>query len=112
MAVSGMTLTRRLFQWRLFLTLAVMAGLVLWFIVHRTLRFTSFDAATYADYFWPRRFGLVPHITGGMVAILVGLAQLWLGMTGHTGVQNDAVFKRHQQGIPARSQQAIFSRVI
>jgi hypothetical protein len=44
--------------------------------------------------------------------ILVGLAQLWLGMTGHTGVQNDAVFKRHQQGIPARSQQAIFSRVI
>jgi hypothetical protein len=68
MAVSGMTLTRRLFQWRLFLTLAVMAGLVLWFIVHRALRFTSFDAATYADYFWPRRFGLVPHITGGMVA--------------------------------------------
>jgi Predicted membrane protein (DUF2306) len=86
MAVSGAMFARRQFPWRLFLVLAVAAGLVLWFIVHRAIPFTSFDAATYTDYYWPRRFGLVPHIAGGMVAVLVGLAQLWLGLTGRTGV--------------------------
>jgi predicted membrane protein DUF2306 len=86
MAVSEVTFGRRRFPWRLFLVVAVIAGLVLWFIVHRALPFTSFDAATYTDYYWPRRFGLVPHIAGGVVAILVGLAQLWLGLTGRTGV--------------------------
>jgi uncharacterized membrane protein len=85
MAVGEMTLTRRQFPWRVLLALAVIAAFVLWFIVHRALRFASFDAATYTDYYWPRRFGLVPHIAGGMVAILTGLAQLWLGLTGRTG---------------------------
>jgi len=85
MAVNEVTFAHRQFPWRLFLLLGVAAGLVLWFIVHRALPFTSFDAATYTDYYWPRRFGLVPHIAGGMVAILVGLAQLWLGLTGRTG---------------------------
>jgi uncharacterized membrane protein len=85
MAVSEMTLARRQFPRRTLLALAVIAGFVLWFIIHRALPFASFDAATYTDYYWPRRFGLVPHIAGGMVAILVGLAQLWLGLTGRTG---------------------------
>jgi uncharacterized membrane protein YozB (DUF420 family) len=88
MSVSGVVLTRRQFPWRLFLALAVAAGLVLWFIVHRAIPYSSFDAATYTDYYWPRRFGLVPHIAGGMVAILVALAQLWLGLTGRTGVMH------------------------
>jgi hypothetical protein len=86
MAVGDMAFARRQFPMRLFLVLTVVAGLVLWFIVHRALRFASFDAATYTDYYWPRRFGLVPHIAGGMVAILAGLVQLWLGLTGRTGV--------------------------
>jgi uncharacterized membrane protein len=85
MAVSEMSFPPRQFRWRLLLVLALIAGFVLWFIVHRAFRFASFDAATYTDYYWPRRFGLVPHIAGGIVAVLVGLAQLWLGLTGRTG---------------------------
>jgi hypothetical protein len=85
-AVTGLAVARRPFPWRLSLLLAVAAGLVLWFIVHRALRFASYDAVTYTGYYWPRRFGLVPHIAGGIVAILVGLVQLWLGLTGRTGV--------------------------
>ncbi|HTV96425.1 MAG TPA: DUF2306 domain-containing protein [Steroidobacteraceae bacterium] len=86
MAAGNIAFARRQFPWRLSVVLVVMTGLVLWFIVHRALRFASFDAATYTDYYWPRRFGLVPHIAGGIVAILVGLAQLWLGLTGRTGI--------------------------
>jgi uncharacterized membrane protein len=86
MAVSNMALARRPFPWRLLLLLAVVAGLVLWFIVHSAVRYISFDATTYTDYYWPRRFGLAPHIAGGVVAILVGLTQLWLGLTGRTGL--------------------------
>jgi uncharacterized membrane protein len=76
----------RRFPWRVCLALAVLAGLALWFIIHEALPFTSFDATTYTDYFWRRRFGLVPHIAGGVVAILVGLVQLGLGFTGRTGL--------------------------
>ena len=86
MAVNGIAFMRRQFPWRLLVVFALMAGLVLWFIVHRALPFTSFDPAAYTDRYWPRRFGLVPHIAGGVVAILVGLVQLWLGLTGRTGV--------------------------
>jgi hypothetical protein len=31
--------------------------------------------------YWPRRGWLLPHIAGGMVALLVGPVQLWLGLT-------------------------------
>ena len=72
--------------WRVSLVLVVAAALVLWFVGHEALPFASFNAATYTNYFWMRRFALVPHIAGGVVALLVGLVQLWLGLTGHTGV--------------------------
>lgn len=86
MSVAHTAFARRPFPWRLLLLLACVASLVLWFIVRRVLPYASFDATTYTDYYWPRRFGLAPHIAGGVVAVLVGLTQLWLGLTGRTGV--------------------------
>ncbi len=68
-------------RWRLVVTLAVAAALALWFIQHYALRYARYDAASYGD-FWPRRAGLIPHIAGGVVAILAGVVQIWLGMTG------------------------------
>lgn len=111
MAASDLSFARRQFPWRLFLVLAVMMGLVLWFIVHRALPFTSFDAATYTDYYWPRRFGLVPHITGGMIAILTGLAQLWLGMTGRTGVLHRTLGRIYLGGVALASAGAFYLAV-
>jgi uncharacterized membrane protein len=65
------------------LPLAILAGFAFWFIAHNVLHYATYDAATYED-LWPRRFGLIPHLLGGVVAILVGLIQLWLGATGRT----------------------------
>jgi hypothetical protein len=86
MAFNDMVFARQQFSWRLFVVLSLVAGFALWFIALRALPFASFDAAAYTQRFWPRRFGLVPHIAGGVVAILVGIVQLWLGFTGRTGV--------------------------
>jgi uncharacterized membrane protein len=69
----------------LLVTLAVLAAAALYFVQHNALRYyVSFDATTYGD-FWPRRWGLVPHIAGGVTAISAGLVQLWLGLTGRIG---------------------------
>ena len=42
--------------------------------------FIQVNAEKFGDY-WPRRGWLLLHITGGMVAILAGPVQLWLGVT-------------------------------
>src|SRR5271168_911180 len=65
------------------LVLAVVAGAALWFIVEKALLYGTFDPGAY-DTLWPRRFGFVAHMGGGTVAILAGIAQLWLGLTGRT----------------------------
>jgi uncharacterized membrane protein len=64
--------------------LLVLASGALWFIDHNALHYSAYDAGTYGD-FWPRRFGLIPHVLGGMTAALAGLVQLWLGLTGRVG---------------------------
>jgi uncharacterized membrane protein len=63
--------------------LSVVAGGALWFVVHKTLLYTAFDPVTYDD-LWPRRLGFLPHMVGGTVAVLSGVVQLWLGLTGRT----------------------------
>jgi len=65
------------------LLLAVTAAAALWFVVQKALLYGSFDAAAY-DTLWPRRFGLVAHLAGGIIAILTGVGQLWLGLTDRT----------------------------
>ncbi len=70
---------------RLLTVLVLLAGAALYFLQHNAVRYyTSFDATTYGD-FWPRRWGLVTHIAGGVTAVTAGLAQLWLGLTGRIG---------------------------
>ena len=63
--------------------LAAVGALALWFIVTAAFRYVTYTEAVYGSY-WPRRFGLIPHILGGVVAITAGLVQVWLGMTGRT----------------------------
>jgi uncharacterized membrane protein len=65
------------------LILAVTAGAALWFVVQKVLLYGSFDPGAY-DSLWPRRFGLLAHLAGGTIAILSGIAQLWLGLTDRT----------------------------
>jgi len=65
------------------LVLAVTAAAALWFVVQKVLLYGSFDPGAY-DSLWPRRFGLLAHLLGGVFAILTGVAQLWLGLTDRT----------------------------
>jgi hypothetical protein len=64
--------------------LVVTAGIALWFVGAKLALYSSFTPAAYDD-LWPRRVGFLPHMAGGIVAILAGVVQLWLGFTGRTG---------------------------
>ncbi len=98
MVASGMALPRRSSQRRLVLTLAALAALCVWFIARSALRYLQYDANTYGD-FWPRRYGLLVHITGGLIAISVGLAQIWLGLTGRTRQAHRVLGRLYGTGI-------------
>ena len=62
-----------------------LAGIAAWFLIERAHYFTHFSETSFDPYYWPRRWGLLPHVAGGSTAISVGLVQLWLGLTGRTG---------------------------
>jgi uncharacterized membrane protein len=56
----------------------VLAG---WFIVQSAMPYFNVSPDHYGPYFWPRRWWLVLHIASGVIALTVGLIQLWLGLT-------------------------------
>lgn len=66
------------------LTLALLcgAGLAAWFIGHNVFFYWTYTPENFSPYYWPRRYGLVVHISCGAMALTVGLIQLWLGLTG------------------------------
>jgi uncharacterized membrane protein len=66
-------------------TLLAAGALAIVFLALHAFRYLTYDPGEYGPVFWPRRFGLLPHIGGGIVALLVGLPQLWLGVRGSTG---------------------------
>ena len=87
--------------------LLVLAGFAVWFIVQNAFRYASYDAVTY-DELWPRRYGLIPHIFGGLAAILAGLIQLWLGLTGRTGALHRALGRIYVASIAVGSMGAFY----
>ncbi len=91
----------------LILVLLVLAGAMFWFIDHSALRYTTFDAGTYGE-FWPRRLGLVPHIFGGVLAAVSGLVQLWLGLTGRTGFLHRRLGRVYLAGVTVGSASAFY----
>ena len=61
---------------------AFAAALVFW--VAAALPYFSLDPARFGipeQMYWPRRYGLIPHIAGGTLALLIGPVQIWLGET-------------------------------
>lgn len=79
--------------------LAALALLALWFIVTQALRYADYSLATYGQYFWPRRWALVPHILGGVTAVTTGLVQLWLGLTNRVAGLHRVLGKVYATGI-------------
>lgn len=58
----------------------------LYFLVDRAHFLTSFSEESYSPYFWAKRYTMLPHMIGGTAALLLGAVQVWLGLTGRTGV--------------------------
>lgn len=68
-------------RWPLLATLVVAAAAALAFWIIAAMPYLRWDPAQFGDAYWPRRYGLVTHIAGGSIALLVGPLQLWLGET-------------------------------
>jgi len=49
------------------------------FLVHYAAPYFRWDPK-YFDYFWPHRYRLMLHISGGIVALVCGTLQLWTGL--------------------------------
>ena len=60
--------------------LGLAAILALVFVTGFALPCWTLDETTFGR-FWPKRVWLLTHIAGGMVALLVGPVQIWLGLT-------------------------------
>jgi hypothetical protein len=63
------------------LTVLCLVGLAgIFFIAVAALPYYRLDPNNFHTY-WPRRWWLLSHITGGIVALMAGPVQLWLGLT-------------------------------
>ena len=68
-------------SWTFLLLLSIAVPLVVRFLLVYMVQYLSLDPQVFGDLFWPRRYGLLMHLAGGSVAILIGPVQLWLGET-------------------------------
>ncbi len=62
---------------RALLIVALLGALA--FVSLSALKYFTLDPQVFGFY-WPRRFWLLAHISGGIVGLLVGPGQLWLGL--------------------------------
>jgi uncharacterized membrane protein len=88
--------------------LALAAALGAWFVLTRAARFVHFDAATYREHYWSLRGALVPHMLGGTVALVAGLVQFWLGLTGRLGALHRVLGRCYLAGVAVGSAGALY----
>ncbi len=79
--------------------LGTLAVALPWFVAHQLHYFTDYSLASYGEYFWPRRAGLILRLTGGARAILVGLVQIRLGLTDRVNTLHRMLGKVYGAGI-------------
>ena len=83
----------------LFIVLGALAIALFWFVVQKIHYLTDYSLASYTDYFWLRRAGLIPHLVGGGLAITTGLVQIWLGLTNRVGTLHHALGRLYATGV-------------
>lgn len=60
---------------RLIVILRALGAALLWFVAQKEHYFTAYSRASFSDYYWPRRGGLILHLAGGSLAISTGRRQ-------------------------------------
>ena len=93
----GHSIPRRHF--RLAILLWVLAATLLCFLSQKRNYIFDYSLASYTDYYWPRRLGLITHLTGGLLAITTGLVQIWLGLTHRTSALHRGLGKIYASGV-------------
>lgn len=83
----------------LIVVLAVLGVTLLWFVVQKAHYLTDYSQASYTDYYWPRRAGLILHLAGGSLAIAAGLVQIWLGLTNRVGALHHVLGRVYATGV-------------
>jgi uncharacterized membrane protein YozB (DUF420 family) len=67
--------------WRSLAVLGLAMILAVVFVAMFALRYFTWDQQVFGQY-WPRRGWLLLHVTGGIVTLLLGPGQVWLGLKG------------------------------
>jgi uncharacterized membrane protein len=83
----------------LIVVLAALLAAMLWFVVRKAHYVTDISIASYSDYYWPRRAGLLFHLAGGLTAIVAGLVQIWLGLTNRVSQLHRVLGKVYGAGV-------------
>jgi hypothetical protein len=65
------------------LTLVVVAVVAAFFIYKNVLPYFVWSEAAYG-YYWTYRLPLIAHITGGLIALLAGVWQIWTGLNAQS----------------------------
>lgn len=89
----------RNYHFSLVLVLLVLVAALLWFLTSKRHYLLDYSVASYTGYYWPRRAGLIAHLTGGLLAITTGLVQIWLGLTNRTGALHRALGRIYASGV-------------
>lgn len=70
--------------WALLLVIVLGAAGISWFLATDAAVYLRYTPEKYTDYYWSRRAGLILHVGAGTLALTVGLAQVFLGLSGRT----------------------------
>lgn len=62
--------------------LIAVGAVALYFVYQYTLRYFVWSEDVYG-YYWQYRLPLIAHVGGGLVALLMGVFQLWSGLNSH-----------------------------
>ena len=55
----------------------IVLSVAAFFLVTRVPRYLVLTEQSYGPYFWPRSSWVLPHVLGGLLAILIGPLQFW-----------------------------------
>ena len=59
--------------------LVIVAAFAVFFVYRNVLPYFAWSEAAYG-YYWPFRLPLIGHVTGGLIATLAGVWQIWTGL--------------------------------